>query len=149
MHLPRMGLINNIEFDHADIFSSLAEIELSFERFVKLIPDNGFLLYNGDCQSSSKVAVTSRCYRESFGFSDNCDWQIQNINQESEFQTFDLVGPEIELQRVRVKLPGRHMASNASAAIILGIHAGIDPVQAADFISAFNGVARRAESVKL
>lgn len=144
-YLPRMALINNIEFDHADIFNSLEEIKLSFTRFVKLIPQNGFLLYNGDCASSSEVARESLCYRESFGFSDQVTWKIDNIRQHDELQSFDLIGPDLQLKNISLSLPGQHMVSNAAAALILAIHAGIDPDQLQKCFENFKGVARRAE----
>lgn len=144
-YLPRMALINNIEFDHADIFNSLDEIKLSFERFVKLIPQNGFLLYNGDCASSSEVARESLCYRESFGFSDQVNWKIDNIKQHDYTQSFDLTGPDLELKNIQLSLPGQHMVSNAAASLILALHAGIDPELLQKCFENFKGVARRAE----
>jgi UDP-N-acetylmuramate: L-alanyl-gamma-D-glutamyl-meso-diaminopimelate ligase len=144
-YLPRMGLINNIEFDHADIFNNIDEIKLSFKRFAKLIPQNGYLLYNADCKSSTEVAQESLCYRESFGFGDNSTWKIDNIKQQNEFQSFDLIGPDLIMKEILLSLPGEHMISNAAAALILSLHAGLDPTQLNYCLKSFNGVARRAE----
>ncbi|PYL83045.1 MAG: UDP-N-acetylmuramate:L-alanyl-gamma-D-glutamyl-meso-diaminopimelate ligase, partial [Verrucomicrobia bacterium] len=71
-YLPELLIVNNIEFDHADIFSSLDEIKLSFRRLLNIVPQNGMVLLNGDDRNCVEVAKDCLAQMIEVGFSKNC-----------------------------------------------------------------------------
>ncbi|MBL8035045.1 MAG: UDP-N-acetylmuramate--alanine ligase, partial [Leptospiraceae bacterium] len=73
---PTHVLLNNIEFDHADIFADLAEVERAFARLIKIIPTNGLLVTNADNASCRRLAETARSRVVSFGESENADYRL-------------------------------------------------------------------------
>src|SRR5205814_7055795 len=78
-YLPELLVINNIEFDHADIFPDLAAIKLSFRRLVNIVPQNGMILLNGDDPNCIEVARDCLAPLVEVGFAENCAERIRNI----------------------------------------------------------------------
>lgn len=140
-YLPEQVLINNIEFDHADIFNSLDEILLSFRRMVNLIPSGGCLLINGDDHNCRKVAAGARCRVETFGFSETCDYVIQGGPHQ-----FSVLNTAETLFKIeKPALTGRHNIMNTAAAGILAVKAGIGSQQIQKAAAGFRGVKRRMQ----
>ncbi|MCA1658567.1 MAG: UDP-N-acetylmuramate:L-alanyl-gamma-D-glutamyl-meso-diaminopimelate ligase, partial [Verrucomicrobiaceae bacterium] len=139
-YLPELLIINNVEFDHADIFNSLDDIKLSFRRLVNIVPKNGMVLLNGDDPNS--VDVTRDCLAQlvEVGFSDNCAQRIRDVAYSSTGSVFTLGDEQFE-----IPLIGEFNVRNAAMAIAAAkfYQVSIDNIQSA--LSSFEGVARRQE----
>src|SRR5579883_1747699 len=101
-YLPTTLIVNNIEFDHADIFDSLDEITLSFRRVVNLVPRNGIVIANGDDVHVAGVIEGSPAPVETFGVSAHCDWRAVDITYDESSSHFDVVHHGILEARLEV-----------------------------------------------
>lgn len=117
-YLPNILLVNNIEFDHADIFSSLDEILLSFRRLVNIVPGNGLIVVNGD--DPNALAVTEKAFTpvETFGLGAGCFWRADTIEYGAEGTSFDVVRNGTRESRIHSTLLGEFNVRN-----VLGITA--------------------------
>ncbi|MFT6791559.1 MAG: UDP-N-acetylmuramate: L-alanyl-gamma-D-glutamyl-meso-diaminopimelate ligase [Cellvibrionaceae bacterium] len=142
---PRTLIINNIEFDHADIFDDLPAIQKQFHHLVRTVPGKG-LLITPACSSSVSEVIKLGCWspRESFALGDkNSDWSAQlHAENCSDFSVSNFYG---EVVRIRWQQLGRHNVCNAVAAIAAARHAGVDVQVAAEALACFAGVKRRME----
>ncbi|MEI6651283.1 MAG: UDP-N-acetylmuramate:L-alanyl-gamma-D-glutamyl-meso-diaminopimelate ligase [Chlorobiaceae bacterium] len=125
LYRPDIAIINNIEFDHADIFDSLEDIKRSFRLFVNLIPRNGLLLVNGDDPGAVDIASRAFCKVERFGLSIESEWSALNIRVENEASTFDLFYQGTCLGSIRVSLFGNYNILNTLAALAAATHTGL------------------------
>src|SRR5499427_6347290 len=78
-YLPEVAIINNLEFDHADIFANLGEIQTSFKRFINLVPRNGQLLGNGDDPNLAPLLNVTHCPIKRFGLNEGNAWRATNL----------------------------------------------------------------------
>ncbi|NTW55724.1 MAG: UDP-N-acetylmuramate:L-alanyl-gamma-D-glutamyl-meso-diaminopimelate ligase [Chlorobiaceae bacterium] len=122
---PDIAIINNIEFDHADIFSSLEEIRKSFRLFVNLIPRNGVLIVNGEDPTALEAASKAFCRVERFGLSGECEWQAINITADHDGSSFDILHCGKLEGNVKVPLFGNYNIMNTLAAIAAAMAAGL------------------------
>jgi len=136
----RVAVINNIEFDHADIFADLAAIETQFHHFVRTIPRSGRLLVNGADKVIPRVLARG-CWTpiERFGTIDG--WNAEDIRGDG----FEVRRGRVSFGRVRWDLLGDHNRDNALAAIAAAQAAGVDPEHALQALSRFENVRRRME----
>lgn len=137
---PRTLIINNVEFDHADIFPDLAAIETQFHHCVRTVPGTGLIVANGREDSVARILARG-CWTpvERFGIAQG--WEAREA-EESSFEVH-FAG---ELQgRVRWALLGEHNRLNALAAIAAARHAGVPPAVAIEALSGFRNVKRRLE----
>ncbi|NTV17602.1 MAG: UDP-N-acetylmuramate--alanine ligase, partial [Chlorobiaceae bacterium] len=125
LYRPDIAIINNIEFDHADIFDSLEDIKRSFRLFVNLLPGNGTLLVNGDDKVALEIASRAFCRVERFGLNTESEWCARNISSDSEASTFDLFYQGTQLGSIHVPLFGNHNIMNALAAIAAATQCGL------------------------
>jgi UDP-N-acetylmuramate: L-alanyl-gamma-D-glutamyl-meso-diaminopimelate ligase len=139
-YLPELLVINNIEFDHADIFHDLEEIKLSFRRLVNIVPQNGMVLLNGDDPNCVEVARDALAPIVEVGFSANCAQRIHDVAYSSEGSRFMLGEDRFELPLIG-EFNVRNAAMAASASRFYGIP--VDKIQSA-FLK-FEGIARRQE----
>jgi UDP-N-acetylmuramate: L-alanyl-gamma-D-glutamyl-meso-diaminopimelate ligase len=142
VHYPaKTAILNNLEFDHADIFTDLAAIERQFHHFVRILPKSGLIISNGRDEVLGRV-LTQGCWTpvERFGVEDG--WQAGAPDAENGFEVRWLGGP---LGRVRWSQAGEHNRLNALAAIAAARHAGVEPGRAIDALASFKGVRRRLE----
>ncbi len=140
VHYPaRTAILNNLEFDHADIFVDLAAIERQFHHFVRIIPHQGKILMNGRDDALERV-LTKGCWTpvERFGIENG--WQSVPADD-----GFDVRLEGRSLGRVRWTQPGEYNRMNALAAIGAARHAGVDPAEAISALGQFKGVRRRME----
>ena len=82
-YLPELVIVNNVEFDHADIFNNLNEIKLSFRRLLNIVPQNGMVVVNGDDPNSVDVAKDCLAQIVEVGFSKNCAQRIRDVSYSS------------------------------------------------------------------
>jgi UDP-N-acetylmuramate: L-alanyl-gamma-D-glutamyl-meso-diaminopimelate ligase len=137
---PRTAVLNNLEFDHADIFSDLAAIEQQFHHFVRTVPRSGLLVANAGDQALGRVLRRgSWTPVEYFGSSDG--WQAEALDA----NTFRVSLAGKEQGRVRWELLGEHNRANALAAIAAAHHAGVAAGAACEALGQFSNVKRRME----
>jgi UDP-N-acetylmuramate: L-alanyl-gamma-D-glutamyl-meso-diaminopimelate ligase len=138
----KTAILNNLEYDHADIFPDLAAIETQFHHLVRTVPGVGRLIVNGQEESLKRV-IERGCWSEKewFGASSGSDWTLNEYDDGS----FD-VSFNRELQgTVHWSLTGTHNRLNALAAIAAARHVGIQPAQAIASLGQFENVKRRME----
>ncbi len=137
---PKTVVLNNLEFDHADIFSDLSAIERQFHHFVRTVPRSGLLVANGvDVALARVLSLGYWTPVEQFGNSGG--WQAEELDAD----TFRVSLAGQEQGRVRWGLPGEYNRSNALAAIAAAHHAGVDPEAACAALQRFDSVRRRME----
>ena len=139
-YLPEIGVFNNLEFDHADIFEDLAAIRLSFQRFAKLIPRNGLLLINGDDLILREFLEVRHCPAKSFGLEIENQTRAEHIQLRASGSAFQVNGVPYTLP-----LLGRLNVQNALAVIACARHCGIDAKTIQEGLSTFQGIRRRME----
>ena len=135
------AILNNLEFDHADIFADLAAIERQFQHFVRTIPRSGLIVANG-VDDSVKRVLTNGCWTPVEYFGAGAQWQAGEPDSSGAFEV--ALKGEV-LGRVRWSQLGAHNRLNALAAIAAARGAGIEPGEAIAALSAFSGVRRRME----
>lgn len=137
---PRTAVLNNLEFDHADIFDDLAAIERQFHHLVRTVPPSGRVVVNGLEESLARV-LHMGCWSEvaSFGTA------VGDFSAEGGPQAFDVLQRGHKVARVEWALTGVHNQLNALAAIAAAHHVGVDPAQAAEALASFQNVKRRME----
>ena len=137
---PRTAVLNNLEFDHADIFDDLPAIERQFHHLVRTVPPSGRVVANGLEESLARV-LHAGCWSEvrSFGAatSDFC--------AQGEPHDFDILQRGAVVAHLRWSLSGVHNQLNALAAIAAAEHVGVAPAQAAQALASFQNVRRRME----
>jgi UDP-N-acetylmuramate: L-alanyl-gamma-D-glutamyl-meso-diaminopimelate ligase len=140
LYRPRVAVINNIEFDHADIFSDLASIETQFHHFVRTIPGSGRLVVNG-ADDVVKRVLARGCWTPVERFSVQEGWSARDIRSDG----FEVRFADLSFGRVRWDLLGDHNRHNALAAIAAARATGVDPERAVRALSRFESVRRRME----
>src|SRR3977135_3218610 len=109
--LPQLLIVNNIEFDHADIFNNLDEIKLSFKRLLNIVPQNGMVLLNGDDRNCVEVAKDCLEQMVEAGFSKNCAQRIRDVTYSPDGSRFQL-GDDV----YEIPLVGEFNVRNAAMA---------------------------------
>ena len=142
---PRTAILNNLEYDHADIYPDVASIRRQFNQLLRTVPGSGRLIVNG-ADPELKKTLSEGCWtpREFFGFGADHDWQAQ-IEPGSAASRFTVQFKGRALAQVAWDLIGEHNVMNALAAIAAAAHAGVTAERAAQALSAFRGVKRRME----
>ena len=145
---PRTALLNNLEFDHADIFADLAAIETQFHHLVRTVPSDGLLVVNGQEPALERV-ITRGAWApvERFGQDANNDWSL--ISQEGDGFVVCKSGKDVATVSWAPDsgVMGRHNQLNALAAIAAANHIGISPTDSACALAQFKNVKRRLETV--
>ena len=139
-YLPEAVVINNLEFDHADIFGSLAEIQTSFQRLINIIPRNGLLLANGDEPNLLPLTGVDHCPVRHFGLGNDCDAQADQLLFSESGSTFRLGSAEF-----RIPMIGELNVRNALAALLMARYAGLGDEQIQAGFDTFEGIRRRME----
>jgi len=145
-YLPDIAVVNNIEFDHADIYADLDEVRLAFRRLVNLVPRGGLTLLGADSPDAAALAPLARSRVQTFGLAATADWRAVDI--ESGAGTgFTVVHGAQDHGRFQVSMLGEHNVRNALAAIAVGAELGLDLAALRSGLSSFAGVKRRLEVV--
>jgi UDP-N-acetylmuramate: L-alanyl-gamma-D-glutamyl-meso-diaminopimelate ligase len=135
---PRTAILNNLEFDHADIFDDLAAIERQFHHLVRTVPGSGRLVVNAQ-EASLRRVLDKGCWSEVVCFGEGGD--VQALGEPQDFEV-DWKG---QITRVKWSLTGMHNQMNALATLAAAGHVGVDPQQAALALARFDSVRRRME----
>ena len=136
----KTAVMNNLEYDHADIFPDLHAIETQFHHLVRTVPGIGRLVYNGDEASLQRVLARG-CWSEQESFGQDANWQLQ----EQADGSFDVLFNGQHEGHVAWALTGKHNRSNALAAIAAARHVGVPIAQACASLATFESVKRRME----
>lgn len=142
---PRTAILNNLEFDHADIFADLAAIETQFHHLVRTIAQSGRIIANA-AEASLKRVLERGCWSEVEWFDGRGGadegWRADPEGEDGQ-TVFRLNGGAVG--EARLPMPGAHNRANALAALAAARHVGITPAQALASLSGFKGVKRRME----
>ncbi len=139
-YLPECVVINNIEFDHADIYNSLDEIKLTFRRLLNIVPRSGMAFINGDDPNCLEGATGAPCPVTTVGLGDTNALRIENINYETDRSSFALGGVPYS-----VRMTGEFNIRNAAMAAAAATFAGLMPDEIRTGLEDFAGIARRQE----
>ena len=140
---PRTAVLNNLEFDHADIFDDLAAIERQFHHLVRTVPSTGRLVVNTREEALQRV-LAKGCWSEVVRFGARKETPGE-LRARGEPHAFDVLRGSMKIGRVDWALLGEHNQLNALAAIAAAEHAGIPPEAAAKSLGKFQNVRRRLE----
>jgi UDP-N-acetylmuramate: L-alanyl-gamma-D-glutamyl-meso-diaminopimelate ligase len=144
-YLLDIAVVNNLEFDHADIYPDLAAIRLAFQRFVNLVPRRGLLLLGADSPEALALRERAHCRVETFGLSDGADWQAHDVRVDEVSTTFSVRRRGEPVGSFALPLLGTYNVRNALAAIGVGAAVGIDTDTLAEGLRRFKGVRRRMQ----
>jgi UDP-N-acetylmuramate: L-alanyl-gamma-D-glutamyl-meso-diaminopimelate ligase len=144
-YLPDIAVVNNIEYDHADIYPDLESIRVAFRRLVNLVPRRGLLLIGADDPEATALAVNARCPVETFGLSDGADWQAHDLHVAEGSTTFSLRRKGEPVATFELPLLGAHNVRNATAAIAVAAAVGVSPDTAVAGLRGFKGIRRRMQ----
>lgn len=139
-YLPEVAIVNNIEFDHADIYDSIEQIKLTFARLLRIIPRNGMAYVNADDKNCMEVAKDAPAPWTSVGFSTNSNIQIEDVEYREKGSAFTLSG-----ETYFIPMSGEFNVRNASMAVCAALFAGLSSDQIRAGLASFEGIARRQE----
>ncbi len=146
-YLPDIAVVNNIEFDHADIYADIESVTLAFRRLANLVPRRGLLLLGADSERARGLAGLAKSRVETFGTADGVDWQaydLESIGPSTKFKVRRGGAPYGDFE---VPLVGAHNVRNATAGIAVAAEVGIAANVIAEGLWRFAGVRRRLEIV--
>ncbi|MDR2836967.1 MAG: UDP-N-acetylmuramate:L-alanyl-gamma-D-glutamyl-meso-diaminopimelate ligase [Azonexus sp.] len=138
---PRTAVLNNLEFDHADIFSDLAAIETQFHHLVRTLPAAGLIVANA-AEESLKRVLQRGCWTPVEHFNDPGGYRAEGDDASGELI---LLGPTGEIGRTVWQLNGAHNRANAAAALLAARHVGVPFAQGLEALARFDNVKRRME----
>ncbi len=140
---PRTLILNNLEFDHADIFPDLAAIQRQFHHLVRTVPGNGLIVANG-ADPALAATLEQGCWTpvEHFASAESL-WRVQSLTPDD--SRFTVICGERQIGEVHWDLLGAHNSANALAAIAAARHAGVPPAVAIEALALFRNVKRRLQ----
>ncbi len=146
-YLPDIAVINNVEFDHADIYANFADVMLAFRRLVNLVPRKGLLLLGADSDGARALAAGASCRVQTFGAGDEVEWQAHDIVSLGGHTLFKVRRHGAPFGVFEVPLVGAHNVRNTLAAIAVATEVGLGVDRIASGLKLFAGVKRRLEIV--
>ena len=139
-YLPECVIVNNVEFDHADIYNNIDEIKLTFRRLLNIVPRKGMAYVNGDEQNCLDVAAKAPCPVTTVGFGESNTLRIADLNYEPDRSSFTLGGIAYS-----TRMTGEFNVRNAAMAAAAAAFAGLTADEIRAGLESFDGVARRQE----
>jgi UDP-N-acetylmuramate: L-alanyl-gamma-D-glutamyl-meso-diaminopimelate ligase len=148
-YLPELGIVNNIEFDHADIYADLEAVKLAFRRFMNLVPENGRLIAGWDSPNVRKVVESfgERLFTrvETFGTDSSAKWQVRNADFNEGLSRFEVFCENQSWGEFQTPLLGEFNLLNCLAVIIAADAWGVSREKIEGALVSFQNVKRRAE----
>jgi UDP-N-acetylmuramate: L-alanyl-gamma-D-glutamyl-meso-diaminopimelate ligase len=144
-YLPRMVILNNIEYDHADIYRDLEEIKLSFCHLLRMIPNKGVVIGCADDKVTMEIISQVSCQTETFGTKGK--WSLKDVIISPKGTSFCLLEGKENLGTFDVTLWGEHNLKNTLAAVVTAHLLGISIPKIREGLRTFQGVKRRMEVV--
>jgi UDP-N-acetylmuramate: L-alanyl-gamma-D-glutamyl-meso-diaminopimelate ligase len=143
---PRVAILNNLEYDHADIFPDVAAIQRQFHHLVRTVPGNGRLIVNGaDAHLDQVLAMGCWTPVERFGFDASLDWSARLLSADG--SAFAVLKNGVELGQVQWPLVGRHNVLNGLAALAAANAVGVEIASVMPALAHFRSVKRRLEVI--
>jgi UDP-N-acetylmuramate: L-alanyl-gamma-D-glutamyl-meso-diaminopimelate ligase len=143
---PRVAILNNLEYDHADIFPDVAAIQRQFHHLVRTVPGNGRLIVNGaDAHLDQVLAMGCWTPVERFGFDASLDWSARLLSADG--SAFAVLKNGVELGQVHWPLVGRHNVLNGLAALAAASAVGVEIASVMPALAHFRSVKRRLEVI--
>ncbi|HEY4210481.1 MAG TPA: UDP-N-acetylmuramate:L-alanyl-gamma-D-glutamyl-meso-diaminopimelate ligase [Steroidobacteraceae bacterium] len=140
---PRTAILNNLEFDHADIYPDVAAIQRQFHHLVRIVPGGGRIIWNaGDARLEETLAMGSWTPLEGFGREGL--WSARTVGSD-DYSRFEVLEAGRPCGTVNWSMIGAHNMENALAAIAAARHAGVPVEHAIDALQSFKGIARRMQ----
>lgn len=139
-YLPEVAIINNVEFDHADIFADLAAVQKTFSHFIRIVPRNGLLLGNGDDPNLAPLLNVNFCPVKRFGLGESNAVRATNLRLGPSASEF-----EIPSAKFHINLVGELNVRNALAVVAAAKHCGLSNKQIQSAFDTFKGIKRRME----
>lgn len=139
-YLPEVAIVNNLEFDHADIFADLAAVQKSFSHFLRLVPRNGLIVANGDEANLQPLLDIKYAPVKRFGLGQGNDVRAEGLDLRGSSSCFHLHGFTFEIPMV-----GELNVRNALAVVTAALHCGLTNEQIQSAFSTFKGIKRRLE----
>ncbi len=140
-YLPELAIVNNLEFDHADIFDDLAAVKKAFGHMIRLVPENGLVLLNGDDANCLEVfAQEGHAPCKRVGFGPENEARIEAVDYRPETTLFTLEGESYE-----IPLNGEFNVRNAAMAVTAARFAGVSPAEVRTALAGFLSVKRRQQ----
>jgi UDP-N-acetylmuramate: L-alanyl-gamma-D-glutamyl-meso-diaminopimelate ligase len=139
-YLPEVAVVNNIEYDHADIYANLDEIKLTFKRLLNVVPRTGVAIINGDDPNCLAVTENAPCPVQTVGLGESCELRITDISYEPNRSSFVMGGEPYSL-----RMTGEFNVRNAAMATAAALFAGLSADEIREGLESFDGVARRQE----
>lgn len=137
---PRTCVLNNLEFDHADIFDSIKDIQRQFHHLIRTVPGNGLIVMPNDDAHLDEVIVQG-CWSPIEKQGEAAELTYQLISEDG--TRFDVIRQGDSIGQVDWGLTGEHNIRNALSAISASIHCGVPPKMAVEALCSFNGIRRR------
>jgi UDP-N-acetylmuramate--alanine ligase len=149
---PNAVILTSCDYDHPDFFPDFEAYKQTFKDFVARIPKTGFLVVCGDATSTLEVAEEATCTVLTYGFSDDCDYRIINLELKKEAgvistQMFEVIRGENNLGKFEIQLFGKHNALNAVAAIAVCHKLNFSAEKIQEALKNFKGTSRRFELI--
>jgi len=129
---PRILILNNLEFDHSDIFRDLTDVTRTFDHLLRIVPSDGYVILNGDDPNLASLPIASWTTTIRVGISPGNDLRIMNFSEGPDGARFNLVWREIEVGSIKWNLPGEYNARNAamsamSSVLAQAVVSGVEP----------------------
>lgn len=141
---PRTAILNNLEFDHADIFPDLAAIERQFHHLVRTVPSEGLIIHP-ESEEALKRVLAVGCWTPVQTTGAEGQWQARLLSEDA--SRFEVLFNGVLQGVVDWSLTGQHNLSNALATLAAARHVGVSPAQGIAALAAFKGVKRRMEKI--
>jgi UDP-N-acetylmuramate--alanine ligase len=143
---PHAAIVTNVEADHLDNYGDLAAVEEAFDRFVRTVDPDGFVVLCADDPGAARlVAAGARARVRTYGTADTADLRLVDVDVAPEGTSWTAVLDGAVLGRVRIRVPGEHMARNSAAALLAGLELGLPAAGLLEGLERFGGVHRRFE----
>jgi UDP-N-acetylmuramate: L-alanyl-gamma-D-glutamyl-meso-diaminopimelate ligase len=146
-YVPDIAVVNNVEFDHADIYADFAAVALAFRRLANLVPRGGLLLLGADDPGARALTAAAVSRVETFGASEGVDWQAHDVTPGAARTGFKVRRRGLPFGQFEVPLVGAHNVRNALAAIAVAAEVGITADRIGEGLRTFAGIKRRLEVV--
>ena len=118
---PRILILNNLEFDHGDIFRDLEDISRSFSHLLRIVPSNGFIIRNGDDENILTLPTASWCSTFSVGMGEQNDLQIKDFLEDENSTQFDLFWQDRKISSINWQMPGEYNARNLAMSFLASV----------------------------
>jgi UDP-N-acetylmuramate: L-alanyl-gamma-D-glutamyl-meso-diaminopimelate ligase len=146
-YLPNLVILNNIEYDHADIFKNFEEIKTAFRRLINIIPGNGHLIACSDDPAVREMLPRAFCKIVTFGLGDEADWRPTEMRARPEGNEFIIEHGGERIGPLFIPLAGEHNIKNATAVFAAATCLGVPAEKIIEAFIAFRGVRRRLQVI--